>query len=720
MSLILAVPGLSQADTTKKAAKVAAKKTATTKQAKKTATTKQVKKVVAVKAAKKPAAKQTAVKKPVVVYPNVTFDYTPKEITTLCSAALARANRSLEALLAYGKKTKTPGFHYTFVPFETAIAEFDEAIGTPYLLRYTSPNKAVRKAGAFCIRSYFGFSSKLFARRDIYALLKKAAANSKGLDAIDQRLITETLKKFEKNGAGLSEKYSKEVAQLNAKLSQLGMKFRGNIGEDKTVLTFTAKELEGVPAGTLKTLKKDKKGNYLMRPIVAGQYISVLRNAKNPETRKKMLLARQSIKGKENTALLEKIIALRHQLAQKLDYPTYAHYVLTERMAKNPKTVKNFLQQLRVKLTSKLDAEAKIFLALKKKEHPKATALDPWDWRYYNNMMKKTMYAVDGEKIREYFPMNHVIKTVFDIYQTLLGVTFKEIKPANAWHKDVRLFSITDNKSKKIVSYFYLDLFPRPGKYSHFAAFGFQGGRRLMNGTYRQPVSAVVGNWQKPAKGSDALLSHYEVQTFFHEFGHIMHQTLTTARYSSMAGTSVKRDFVEAPSQMLENWVWKPSILKKLTKHYKTGKSLPTKMLNSLIRAKYADAGHFWTRQLFFATVDMTYHTSGPKVDTVKVWQEVAKKVMPVTLTKGTYPAATFGHLVGYAAGYYGYLWSKVYAQDMFTLFEKEGLLSPKAGMQYRNWILERGSTLAPSALLKGFLGRKPNMKAFYKELGLK
>jgi Zn-dependent oligopeptidase len=229
-----------------------------------------------------------------------------------------------------------------------------------------------------------------------------------------------------------------------------------------------------------------------------------------------------------------------------------------------------------------------------------------------------------------------------------------------------------------------------------------------------------VGNFPKPSPGKPALLTHGDVETFFHEFGHIMHQTLTTARYSSLAGTSVRGDYVEVPSQMLENWVWEKEILTKISKHYQTGKPIPSELVDKMLAAKHLNEGIFWSRQLFFATVDMKFHTSGEKVDTTEVWNTVQREIMTMAPVEGQAPQATFGHLMGgYEAGYYGYLWSKVFAEDMYTVFEKEGLESAEAGGRYRRWILEPGGTQEPDALIRGFLGREPNSEAFYRSLGI-
>ena len=744
LSLFL-ISNISFADTTKKAKETPAKKAVIKKAApaKKTVAKKTVAKKTVVKktVVKKTVAKKTIVKKTIVkktivkktiakktvakkakpIYPTVRYDYTPAELIATCAKTLSQTKEALNKIAKEGKDAKKLSFFYTFVPFEVALSQQEDLIEVVYLLKYAAPKKEIRQASQVCLRHYFAFMSKLFARSDLYKVLKKADNSGEKLDKVNLKLKEEVLKNFVRSGAAASPEKSKQIAALNNKISRLSMQFNSNISEIKAKVLVTAKELTGVSKGFLARLKKAKDGRYILYPRLASHYLSVVRYATNPATRKKLVYARKNLIADKNSKLLEKIIVLRQKFSKLLGFPTYAHFVLDDRMAKTPKRVFNFLNGLRAKLKGKMKQELATLLALKQKKYKNAKKIEAWDWRFYANKLKKLKYSVDDEKIREYFPIDHVIKSVFAIYQRLLGVTFKEIKPAKAWNPDVRLFSVHDNKSKKLVCHFYLDLYPRPGKYGHFAAFSMIHGRRLQDGLYQTPVSSIVGNWPKPTKKQNSLLSHRGVETFFHEFGHIMHQTLTTARYGSMAGTSVKRDFVEAPSQMLENWVWSPSILKKLSKHYKTGKPLPDAMIKQLIASKHSTGGLYWTRQLLYATIDMTYHTTTDKnIDTAKLWVKIIKKVMPVAYTPNTKPAATFGHLIGYGAGYYGYLWSKVFAQDMFSLFSKYGLLSKKIGMHYRKWILEPGGTLDPDKLIEGFLGRKPKFDAFYKELGIK
>jgi thimet oligopeptidase len=668
----------------------------------------------------RPAISGTEQKSIADLYPETHFDYTPQTIELRCKEALSSVIKALDAIVAKHPDPSKATFSSAVVPMEAAIAQYDAHIGVPYLLKYTSPNAEIRKqAETHCLLPYFNFVSTVFSRTDLYLLIQHARKNAKDLDAVDQKLLEDIFRSFVRKGAALDQEKREKVIAINKKISALGIAFHNNITNDNTTIALTAAELEGVPEAIMSRLEKDKEGRYLLRLRLASNYLSVMQNALDANTRRRVLLKFENIQGDTNTKIIEEILELRYQMASLLGYETFAHFVLEERMAKNPQNVFQFLNKLKNKVKLHMAKELAKLLELKRKEDPAAHKIEPWDWRYYTNLLKKTEYAVDEEEVRQYFPLNHVVTSTFEIYQQLFNLRFDEISPARAWHEDVRLFAIRDQSTKQILAHFYLDLFPRPGKYSHFAAFTIIGGQELPNNTYRRPVSAIVGNWPKPIGKEQPLLNTYQVTTFFHEFGHIVHQTLTRARYGMMAGTKVQRDFVEVPSQMLENWVWQPSMLKRMSRHHKTGQPMPDDLIVKMIRAKNMNVGLFTSRQLLFAAADMRFHSEKGRIDTAKIWGEVMLDVMPVGYSPNTRQAANFGHLIGYAAGYYGYLWSKVYALDMFSEFAKKGLLNTELGKRYRQWILEPGGTRDPFELIRGFLGREPTFDAFYRDLGI-
>ena len=289
------------------------------------------------------------------------------------------------------------------------------------------------------------------------------------------------------------------------------------------------------------------------------------------------------------------------------------------------------------------------------------------------------------------------------------------------WHDDVQAYDIFDagpGASAKPFARFYMDLYPRPNKFGHAAAFTLRGGRVLPDGSYQQPISAIVANFTKPSADAPSLLRHGEVVTFFHEFGHILHQTLTKARYLEFSGSSTERDFVEAPSQMLEHWVWDGDVLRRFSRHHQTGEPLPDALLDAMVRAKNVSSGIGALRQLFFSMLDFTYHSPGFGGDTTATLKELYA-ISGFPYPEGTHFQTGFGHLFGYDAGYYGYLWSRVFGDDMWTRFEKAGVLDRATGQEYRTKILERGGSVDGDVLVREFLGREPNSDAFLRELGL-
>lgn len=654
-------------------------------------------------------------------YPKLKFTYSAQDIKDTCALTLARAQRGLSKLVKLNATQRT--FKNTVVQLERIENGVDEAIGPVLFLSETSPSPEVQDAANACANNVSSWYVKLAANVELYKAIDAVAEKDLRLDPEDSKLLDETIRGFRRSGASLPEETRKEVSRLKEELAKVQNDFSQNLAKANDAAELTQEELAGMSDDYIAGLKRSDKGLYLVTLLDASSYLPFMENATLPSARQKVLAAHEKVAMAVNVPLLERAIRLRDRIAKLMGFPSHAAYVLDAKMAKTPERVLEFLNDLALKLKPKAEGDLAEILERKRKDNPAASLVDMADWRYYANQLKKEKYSVDSEAIREYFPVDQVIASVFEIYQKLLSVKYTEVVPAYAWASDVRLFEVRDARAGSegaLIGHFYLDLYPRANKYKHFAAFDIIHARRNNDGSYHTPVSAVVGNFPKPIGDKPALLQHDDVETFFHEFGHIMHQTLTSARYSSLAGTNVRGDYVEAPSQMLENWVWDKNMLKKISKHYKTGAPLSDELIEKMLSAKHAFEGIYWSRQLFFGLADMTFHSSGEKVDTTKIWNDLVPQIMLVSEPEGSAAAATFGHLMGgYDAGYYGYLWSKVFAQDMFTVFEKEGLESAEAGGRYRQWILEKGGTLEPDALIKNFLGREPNKEAFYRSLGI-
>jgi thimet oligopeptidase len=346
--------------------------------------------------------------------------------------------------------------------------------------------------------------------------------------------------------------------------------------------------------------------------------------------------------------------------------------------------------------------------------------LRPWDVRYYDNQLRLTEFGVDPAKVAEYLPLDRVWAGLFDISGDVFGLDYRPVENVRAWHPDVRLYEVRDRATGDLLAYAYADLFPRDGKFTHAAAFPLVVARRDSNGRRTIPISAIVANFTPPAAGRPALLRHDEVLTLFHEFGHILHMSLSMAEFARFSGAETESDFVEAPSQIMEHWAWNAGVLQRFARHYDSGEPMPVQLVDQLIAARNLNVASKVLRQAYFGNLDLAFHGEEEPRD-VEGINRTAYAVTGLPFHEGTFFPASFAHLLGgYDAGYYGYLWSKVYGDDMFSRFEAEGVTSPEVGAAYRREILEPNGSADAAALLRRFLGREPSNAAFLRQMGLK
>lgn len=646
----------------------------------------------------------------------VRFDFESSQLEILCKKELEVANQKLTQIGSVSPSVSS--IERTLLPLEATLTSFLNSVEIPIFLKYVSSSPSTREAAGRCEAMVSKFFVDVFAREDLFEALRPLEEQAIE-DPTVARLLDEYLSEFRRSGLELDPKIREVFVKKRKRLIELENEFSKNLIEYSDSLEIDEKQLEGLSEDYIKRLGKTPEGRFIVT-LAYPDYKPFMENSKDASARRKLNQKYFQRGGKRNIELLEEAIELRHELAQLLGFPNHAAYVLDRVMAKTPERVTSFLESLKSKLVEKGSQELKALLELKREEcgDPRVAKIESWDRLYYENLLKKRKYRVDHQLVQEYFPLDKVLKGMFEIYETLLGVKFVPSQELPVWHDSVKLFSV--NRKGETAAYFYMDLFPREGKYEHAAAFTLRKGYLGSQGKYIRPVSAIVANFNPPSSGKKSLLPHSDVETLFHEFGHIMHQILTRSKYGMFSGTSVKRDFVEAPSQMLENWVWSKEALQKMSGHYSDlSRPLPDDLLEALLKSKLANVGLHYLRQLFFATLDMTFHTHA-KVDSTAVYKELSRTISLTEIPEGTYPQASFGHLMGgYDAGYYGYLWSEVYAQDMFTRFEQEGILNPKTGADYLKWILEPGGAQDPSQLIEGFLGRAPNEKAFLRSIGV-
>lgn len=641
----------------------------------------------------------------------IRYDYAPGEISTLCADSINETQAALDKLATIPKEART--LENTIIAFDQIITDFQERAGVLIFMNYIHSDEKLRDEATKCDEKVGPFGISIFTRKDLYDVFKDLIGRNKN----EEKLISEVKLSFEENGLKLSDETLAKVKDLKSQLAVKETQFSSNLNSDTSTVAVEEKELVGVPSEVIARLNKQANEKYLI-PAQGPLYMQVMENCSLPETRKKLITASHNIQAEKNVALLEDAILLREKIAALMGFSTWADYRVMRNMSKSGKNVLNFLNDLKLKLKERNKKDIDQLLTFKKELGPSSTEIYPWDIYFLSYQLKKRDFSLDNEVIREYFPAEKVVQGMFDIYEQLLGLKFVPVKNIKVWHTDVRSFEIQDKTTKKLIAYFFTDFYPRDGKYKHAAAFGLIGGRQL--GTnYSIPVSSIVANFNAPTAEKPSLLNHDEVETIFHEFGHIMHQTLTRAPYGILAGTSVQHDFVEAPSQMMENWVWQPEILSKISGHYKdTKKKLPQDLVKKMIAAKDFQQGYFFTRQLFLGVLDMTYNTSVGAVDTTAVFKKLYKEITGIEPVENDHFQASFGHLMsGYDAGYYGYLWSLVYADDIFTKFKGKNILNSTVGQKYRKTILEQGNMKDGMNLLHDFLGRAPNNKAFFERL---
>lgn len=645
------------------------------------------------------------------------FNYRAQDLAPAEAEARVKLEKDLAALIAIPQEERT--FENTIMGYERAFDNYGNALGMSGFLSYVSTDKKFRDAANDLQMQISQYMVDVATRRDVYKAIREYTDTNPRLDPVQAKLVKEMLIGFKNSGMDLNDADLEKFKALNKEKAEYIIKFDKNIQEYKDPLAVTKEQLQGLGEDYIQKLSKTDDGKYLVT-LDYPDYVPFMQNADDEQARKELEFKFNRRGGQENVELLEKTLTLRREIARLLGYKNHAELRLEDRMAKNPKTVMAFLKDLQKKLKPLGKKEDKEMIAYKNSKTGKnSRTLYSWESGYWSNKFRKENLELDSEKIKEYFPSQVVIDGMLDLFGGVFGITFEPVD-IPVWHPDVKAFKIKDKASGELVAYFYMDLYPREGKYKHAACFGLVEGEEKQDGTYQIPFVAIVANLNKPSGDTPSLLKHSEVETLFHEFGHVLHNALTKAKYSAFSGTSVSWDFVEAPSQMLERWAWDPQVLKKISKHYKTGEALPDDLIKRMIAAKNFGAGGMYLRQDFFAQYDMSLHTADTTPDTTKLYFELTKKIRGLPLTKGTIPQASFGHIMGgYDAGYYGYLWSEVIAEDFFGEFKKNGIFNPETGLKFRREILEKGGTLDEEKMVENFLGRPADNKPFLKSIGL-
>ncbi|KAJ2657048.1 metalloendopeptidase [Coemansia sp. RSA 1199] len=655
------------------------------------------------------------------------FNLSPKEITRITDRLIANGMAIQDRVAAQS----SPTFANVIVPLAMRENEQSSEYYLITFLQNVSTDKDVRDASTEAEERLNAFEIESSMREDVYAVVRAVFNNASEMDKLgaeDRRLIEKMELSYRRNGLALDKEKRERLGSIKKHLSELETRFSRNVNEGDGFETFTREELDGLVDDFFEG-RETKVVDGVKKYVVTTKYpdiVPVMMKATSEATRRRMLYAEET-RCPENIPLLQEAVKLRLEVAQLLGYRTHAEYKLELSMAKDPEAVLAFEKDLRQRLDVLADKEIKEIEALKRADKKAAgekyDGLFSWDFRYYSNMVKERKHNINDDEVKEYFPMKEVTRGILEIYQTMLGLRFVKVEDAAVWHPEVELYEVWEADGKQFTGHFYLDLFPRADKYNHAAVWPIRPGFVRADGTHEFPVAAMVANFPKPTASKPALLKHSDAVTLLHELGHVLHSICSSTKWARFHGTATEGDFVESPSQMLENWGWEPSVLQKFAVHYKTGKPIPAELVKRLVAAKNEGAGLFNLRQVFFGLFDMSiHHTEDPNVDVkknfLKLRQEISRFENDSDDTWGT---STFGHMMGgYDAGYYGYMWSLVFSADMFeSRFIKEGVENTTTGMDYRREILLPGGSRDAMISLEHFLGRKPNNKAFLRSIGL-
>src|SRR5256886_12722916 len=542
------------------------------------------------------------------------WEQTPKAVEAMMNDAIAKANKALDQIGSQDRKKVT--FKSTVVALDDLTYEAGLAANRATIIKETNTNPEMRAAGENAVKAFQDWAVGIDYREDVYKAIKAFADTHPKLSGEDEKLLNETLRDYRRAGLDLPPDKRKEVEQLRKELSKLGTDFDTNIVNAQAPVVFTKAELDGAPESFFASPGiKTGDNAYTVKANVTWQFITVEENAKSEATRRKLYVIHDGLARDTNVSVLNQMLALRNKIALLLGYKSWDDFQTEIKMAKSGTGAKSYIDRLISGIQPKFDAEVSAMQKMKAADtNDPNTKIDVWDWRYYDNQLKKQKYAVDKEALRNYFPFQKVLDGMFAIYQSIFGLKFEKIAVPYKWIDDLQLYLVTDSATGEPLGMFYLDMFPREGKFNHFAEFEIIGGKLFSEGKYQRPTVALLCNFPPPSADNPSLLTHQDVETLFHEFGHALHTITTRAKYGRFSGTSVPRDFVEAPSQMLQNWVWDKKVLDTFAADYRDpSKKIPADIVKKLNDAKLATAGFVYRRQFAFASLDLALHDEHPE-----------------------------------------------------------------------------------------------------------
>jgi thimet oligopeptidase len=621
-----------------------------------------------------------------------------EQVRSECQRMLADLGRQARALEA-----QPAGKAGALQALDAMQRRAEDTLGPLGLLAAVHPVKPIRDAADACDLSYQGFTAAFQQNPRAYARLKAA----QGGDAIDRRLQRDQLDVFEDSGVALAGAAQRRARAINRELTKLAQDFERRVREDHTTVAYTEAELQGVPSAAWRDAKRDAQGRYLLG-LDYPSSDPVMQKADLATTRERMWRAFNVRGGVANLQTLARLADLRREYAKLFGFDSYADFALRRRMAKSEAEVQRFLAEVQGEVGKRERSDIELLRDAKAAQlstPAESTTVQRWDVEYYIERVRAATYAVDQEALREYFPPEPSLRFVFALAERLFGVHFDPVEQT-LWHPDARAFFVTDAADGRPIGTLFVDLYPRADKYGHAAVWPVINASAQPG---RLPVAGLVVNFNRQG------LTLEELETLLHEFGHALHGLLSTTRYALHGGTSVQLDFVEAPSQMLEDWVYDPAVLKVFQQVCPECKVMPTDTIERAARARHFAKGLTTARQLFYAGYDLALY-GRTRQDPMALWTQM-EGATPLGTVPGTMHPASFSHVAsGYSAGYYSYMWSLALAEDLRTPFAANKL-DPAAGRRYRDSVLANGGQVAPEELMQRFLGRPSNRDAFFRWL---
>jgi thimet oligopeptidase len=624
-----------------------------------------------------------------------------EQVAQVAAAALDRARTMLDVITSL--PIEQMSVESVLDAWDDTARVLEDAFGPISLLNSVHPDKDVRDAADLALIQESSFLTDVFQNEAFYERVRRVVPGTVAARELQKHLI----EAFEDSGVSLPPDKRRRFKEISDRLTELGQEFAKNIRENDERLTFTPDECRGLPQSWLDRIPRDEQGNYVVG-FDYPDYVPFLLNAQDDDARRRYWTENTLRGTPRNLDVLDEIVALRKEIADLYEVPSFAHYVTKRRMAENPDAVARFLEEVRNVVTEAEIRDLQELSALKAemKGIPVEEArIERWEAAFYRERLRERRYAIDQEELRKYFPSEPTMRWTLEVSERLYGVRF-ERNEVPVWHEDVIYLDVKDAATGTFIGGIYLDLYPRDGKYKHAAAWPVRGASKR---TGRKPISVLVTNFDRQG------LTHDELETLLHEFGHVLHGVLSDTYYLAHAGTSVQRDFVEAPSQMYEEWASRMEALSLLPNHCADCPRLDDSLVARLNDAKKFGSGIEYGRQLLYASFDMALSSENPG-RAIDVWSAM-EAATPMGYVPGTQFPGTFEHIAsGYAAGYYGYMWAKVIALDLVSAFGPD-VMNEETGRRFREMILSRGSEEPARDLVERFLGRPVASDAFFNHI---